>query len=251
MEINSTSKRWLVRLLFRVPYLVKLARFINSKVLSKAGITIVDVDSLMIATDWKARLLYFERLLRLLGNVEGDIVECGVWQGRSLICLAFLNSNSEKKRRIWGFDSFEGLPAPSKADMSSPTSIAEKGMFSDINEATLANNIRAVSFGQLDVESQVILVKGWFSDTLPKYDGSIALLHLDADLYDSTKCALENLWPTVTIGGIAAFDNYQEEDVWPGEKKAIDEYFSLHKEDTTIKMCKDLAFNRFYAIKLR
>jgi len=70
-------------------------------------------------------------------------------------------------------------------------------------------------------------------------------------LYDSTKCALENLWTKVAIGGIATFDNYQEEQTWPGEKKAIDEYFSLHKEDTEIKICKDLAYNRFYAIKLR
>ena len=250
MDAKDTSKPLLIRLLLRLPYLLKLAGLVNSKVLCKAGIRIVDADSLMIATGWKGRLLYFERLLSLLENVEGDIVECGVGAGHSLISLSFLNINSPKKRRIWGFDSFEGLPTPHQEDISSPTSIAKKGMFSEVCEATVLNNLRAVSFNEHNMNNQVTLVKGWFSDTLPKYKGSIALLHLDADLYDSTMCALKNLWPKVSVGGIAAFDQYQEEKVWPGEKKAIDEYFSLHKKDTKIKMFKDLAFNRFYVIKI-
>lgn len=134
--------------------------------------------------------------------------------------------------------------------MSSPTSIAKGRMFSDVSEGAVMNNLRTVSFGQPDEESQVTLIKGWFSDTLPKYDGSIALLHLDADLYDSTKCALDNLYPKVATGGVIAFDNYHEAHVWPGEKKAVDEYLSVHSEETKIRMYKDHIFNRFYAIKL-
>lgn len=256
MTAKNTSKPLFIRLLLRLPYLLSWAKLINSKVLDKAGFRIIDANRFMIgtgmkATAWKRSLLYFERLLGLVENIEGDVVECGVWQGHTLISLAFLNANSIRKRRIWGFDSFEGLPSPSKEDISTPTSIAREGMFNNVNEATVLNNLRAVSFGQHDVENQIRLVKGWFSDTLPEYDGPIALLHLDADLYDSTKCALENLWPKVAIGGIAAFDNYQEEHVWPGEKKAVDEYFNLHQKDTEIKMCKDLVFNRFYAIRVR
>ncbi len=127
-------------------------------------------------------------------------------------------------------------------------------MFSDVREATVLNNLRATGIDERDIENQITLVKGWFSDTLPKYNGSIALLHLDADLYDSTKCVLENLWSKVAVGGVVALDNYHEEHVWPGERKAVDEFFDLHKKDTKIKMFKmhkDFASERYYIIKVR
>lgn len=105
MEVKETRKPLLLRLLLRVPYLLKLAKLINLKVLDKAGLRIVDLDALMVATGmidrtWKRRLLYFERLLSRVEDVEGDIVECGVWKGESLTSLIFLNRNSIKKRRI-------------------------------------------------------------------------------------------------------------------------------------------------------
>src|SRR3990167_9000120 len=59
---------------------------------------------------------YFARLMRLIENVEGDIVECGVGAGRSLMYWLTLAYDSPKPRHLWGFDSFEGLPQPTEGD---------------------------------------------------------------------------------------------------------------------------------------
>jgi hypothetical protein len=56
------------------------------------------------------------------------------------------------------------------------------------------------------------LVKGWFSDTLPSYDfgalGYIGLVHMDADLYSSTKEALAHIGPYLRPGCYVVFDEF-------------------------------------------
>ena len=240
-----------LRFISESPSLSEASQRFNRNVLYKLGIRITAADNLVISNRWPDRLLYFERLLSLLKSVQGDIVECGVSEGMSLIIFAILNRTFSTKRHIWGFDSFEGLPTPSREDLSGLKAMARKGMFRYACEARVFSNLRGAGFDEHAIREQVTIIKGWFSDTLPKYDGSIALLHLDADLYDSTICALENLWPKVTIGGIAAFDEYHQSERWLGEKKAVDEYFSQHIENKSVKMCKDPFFNYYYIVKLK
>ena len=81
--------------------------------------------------------------------------------------------------------------------------------------------------GRLDEEvirERIHLIKGWFDKTLPNYEGRIALLHLDCDLYESYKLSLEILYDKVQPGGIIMFDEYGDVR-WPGAIKAIDEFF--------------------------
>jgi hypothetical protein len=59
--------------------------------------------------------------------------------------------------------------------------------------------------------------------------GSIALLHLDCDLYESYKLALETFYDKVQPDGVIMFDEYADER-WPGARKAIDEFF-VHKPE--------------------
>ncbi|MAG12554.1 hypothetical protein CL630_01950 [bacterium] len=55
----------------------------------------------------------------------------------------------------------------------------------------------------------VKVVKGFVQDTLPDNEiGDIAVLRLDMDLYEPTKCALEILYDNVVEGGIIVFDDY-------------------------------------------
>src|ERR1035438_7201264 len=61
----------------------------------------------------------------------------------------------------------------------------------------------------------------------------IALLNLDVDLYAPTKVALETLYPLVLKGGIVVFDEYGWEQ-WPGESRAVDEYFGALGEQPAI-----------------
>lgn len=251
MANRNLSEPWFLRFISESPSLLKASGWFHRKVLYKLGIRIVASSMLYTDQDWPDRLLYFQRLLSSVKNVQGDIVECGVGEGGTLIIFAILNRNSQIKRHIWGFDSFEGLPKPSREDLSSPKAMARKGLLVHAGEAAVLTKLRAAGFDEDAIRDQLTLIKGWFSDTLPKYDGSIALLHLDADLYDSTKCALENLWPRVAIGGITVFDEYHESETWPGEKKAVDEYFSRHIENKNVKMYRDPFYNRYYIVKLR
>ena len=75
------------------------------------------------------------------------------------------------------------------------------------------------------IRERVRLFKGLFDQTLPLYQGKIALLHLDCDLYESYMVALKNLYAKVVPGGIIMFDEYDDAR-WPGARKAIDEFFA-------------------------
>jgi len=155
------------------------------------------------------KILYFRRLLKQIKNIDGDIIECGVGKGQSLNMLIFLNWL--RGRTIYGFDSFEGFPPASVFDIQSRR---EKNPWRNVNFKEIKNRF-----------PEAIIVKGWFENTLPEYEGTIALLHLDCDLYSSYKTALGELYPKVSSGGIICFDEYKEPK-WPGATRAIDEYLN-------------------------
>lgn len=122
---------------------------------------------------------------------------------------------------LYGFDSFEGFPAPNVKDGVTP--ITGKDFWSNPSETVL----RVLKDGRIPeatVRDRVRLVKGFFDETLPRYQGKIALLHLDCDLCDSYKVALANLHGKVVPGGVIMFDEY-DDPRWTGAKLAIDEFF--------------------------
>ena len=84
-------------------------------------------------------------------------------------------------------------------------------------------------YGLLD--EQVVFVKGFFAETLPKAPvRSLSILRVDADLYQSTRDVLQNLYSALSTGGYAIFDDYQN---LPDCRRAIDEFRSEQgiKED--------------------
>jgi len=176
--------------------------------------------------------LYQRRLLETVATLQGDIVECGVGYGRSLLYWALLTREEGQGRWLWGFDSFEGFPEPSRWDQGLKAS--KKGRWRvDMTEAArlLSNSRFDVTMCRSDQmppaggEGAVLLVQGFFHESLPRFpERHIALLYIDADLYDSYKDALTWLYPRVVRGGIIAFDEYEQELKWPGAKRAIDEY---------------------------
>lgn len=147
-------------------------------------------------------------------RVPGAIVDCGVWNGGS----AVLMSNGAPSREVWMFDSFEGLPAPTDADGEGAvhwTGVA-KGTVQRVQEC----------FARYGPEVSPHIVKGWFEDTLPQAGqriGPVALLHLDADWYESMRLALETLYPLIVPGGFIAVDDYGHGG-FPGVKRAVDEF---------------------------
>lgn len=193
-----------------------------------------------------ARLLYFRRLMDLIAPLDGDVVECGVGRGHSLLMLASLVRDEGAGRKIWGFDSFEGFPEPAEEDRSHRN--PKKGEWGDTQVVEVRNLLLQGALDREFVRSQVTLVKGFFEDSLPKYRGdAIALLHLDVDLYESYLAALRELYPKVVHGGVVAFDEYMgttEHLNFPGAQRAIDEYFA-----GTGRIRRDQISGKYYVVK--
>ena len=193
------------------------------------------------------RFLYIKRLFDEVSELEGDIVECGVGRGNTFHFWAILCHDSTKLRRLWGFDSFEGIPEPTLEDVS-PRNL-KKG---EIGRGTLKGVLAMLVHSGLSpgwVRSRVTLVRGFFDESLSKYTGEqIALLHIDVDLYESYKIVLEMLYDKVVPGGIIMFDEYMgtiEHEHFPGAKKAVDEFFA----DLDVRIERDVAFGKYYLVK--
>ena len=167
------------------------------------------------------RYLYLKDMLEKVQNIEGDIVECGVSIGHGALLFTILSDYIGKPRTYFGFDSFEGFPSPIDKDETTP--IKGKGFWASPPEAVL-KVLRDGRISDEVIRERIHLVRGWFEDTLPKYSGNIALLHLDCDLYESYKLSLEVLYEKVPSGGAIMFDEYRDKR-WPGASKAIDEFF--------------------------
>ena len=229
--------------------LLKAADLLNRLLISKLEVQVISTRARVLRKGFFDRLLYFQGLFDLLEGVEGDVVECGVAGGESLAMLASLVRSSNMSRHIWGFDCWEGLPAPSNKDLASAKSIAAQGIFSHLGVENVLTTLRWYGFDDSEIKNEVTLAKGLFSETLPKYSGPhIALLHIDADLYNSYLDCLRCLWPKVGVSGIVAFDEYQATDEWPGARQAVDEFFS-QLAPGSLKLTQDTLFNRYYGVK--
>lgn len=162
---------------------------------------------------------HFERLIHQIDHIEGVIVECGIGKGGSLTQISSLIHNRLiRNREIFGYDSFQGLPRPSKYD-----NYYKEGrcVFAIDYVQQIVNMYSKIKYN---------IVPGWFSDTLVTYPKlPIAVLHLDVDVYTSYKECLETLYQYVQPGGLILFDEYSrptELAKWPGAKIAIDEFFN-------------------------
>ena len=71
------------------------------------------------------------------------------------------------------------------------------------------------------------------------------MLHLDVDLYDSYRVALNNLYPFVARGGIIAFDEYKNPTKYVGARQAIDEFLENKAEKPT----RGKKWDRYYVVK--
>ncbi|KAG2500294.1 hypothetical protein HYH03_001872 [Edaphochlamys debaryana] len=123
-------------------------------------------------------------------------------------------------RRYWGFDSFQGLPAPVDADKVGGMSVGEAGIMAAGQKDVEAH------FAAANVTELVTLTAGWFNETLPGATVEhIAFLRLDGDLFVSTWDGLVNLYPKVVPGGLVYVDDYG---AFNGCKLAVDLYRTQH-----------------------
>jgi O-methyltransferase len=144
-------------------------------------------------------------------GIPGDLVDCGVWNGGSTLLLA----SGAPAKEVWAFDSFEGLPEPTGPDPDYANDW--------VGEFVGSEAMLRTGFRDYGLDNPLHVMAGWFDQTLPaaaEQIESIAVLHVDADLYESVRTVLRTLYPKVSPGGWVAVDDYR---MWPGTKLAVDE----------------------------
>jgi hypothetical protein len=228
-----------------------IARRVNRVLSQTVGVQVIPGAARRVALSdaWFTRMLHLNRLLETVVPVPGDIVECGVASGTSLALMASLAKAQGQTRRIWGFDCWEGLPAPEDHDLGD-SSVAARGIFAEASPQKVIDELVAYGLGEDEISDRVTLVPGLFSETLPSYRAEIALLHLDVDLYQSYSECLTRLWPMVSPGGVVAFDEYEDTESWPGAKRAIDEFLVGLGTCQAERLSRDESSGKYFVVKV-
>lgn len=184
-------------------------------------------------------------------NVPGDLVECGVWRGGSVMLMAYaLLSRGCTDRTIWLYDTFDGASPPGDDDVQEISGRRARDIL-DERERSPEDPFWAVAPRAL-VESNLRrtgypmdcfrVVPGDVLATIPaESPASLSVLRLDTDWYQSTRHELEHLYPRLSRGGVLIVDDYG---YWRGARKATDEYFQtvdarplLNRIDYTGRIC--------------
>ena len=151
-------------------------------------------------------------------DIPGDIVECGTARGGSAALMGLTLKKRQARRMLWVFDTFEGLPAPSERDPDFEIAALYTGSclgtLDEVQEL----------FEKLGILAEANFVKGLFQTTVPKSEvGSIAVLHLDGDWYESVRVCLDHLYDRVSPGGVIQIDDYGH---WEGARAAVDDFMN-------------------------
>lgn len=168
-------------------------------------------------------------------NITGDIVECGVWKGGSMMAVAktFLGMGQVEKN-LYLFDTFEGMTKPTDFDVD----FMGKGMLEKFKMERISDESSKWNYASLDEVKKVMsetnypmekihFVKGKVEASLPSYaPAAISLLRLDTDWYESTNHELVHLFPRLTLGGVIIIDDYGH---YAGARKAVDDYLKQNK----------------------
>lgn len=170
----------------------------------------------------------------------GSLVECGVGRGGA---VAVMSLASGGRRPVWGFDSFEGMPALTKEDRDEGRKWVGVNCAGPRGLEEAQDTLRRFHV----LGAWVTLVPGWFETTLPQKAPQIspvAVLRLDNDWYRSTRFCLETLYRTVAPGGIVIIDDYH---AFAGCRTAVDEF--REKQDIRSPLVTTEATSEVYWIK--
>ena len=166
-------------------------------------------------------------------RIPGDIVECGVWRGGSMMAAALkLQALQSTQRTLWLYDTYTGMTPPTAEDREAVTGTPAQTLL-ETTEIGDGNNVWCVADEddvRRNMESthypieRIRFIKGDVAVTLTEHvPEEISILRLDTDWYASTKAELEKLYAKLIPGGICILDDYGH---WQGARQAVDEFFA-------------------------
>jgi len=180
-------------------------------------------------------------------RIAGDVVECGVWRGGSMMAVALaLIARGDTSRHLYMFDTFEGMSEPTEHDRDFAGGAAKdelartakgEGVWCEASLEDVQANLASTGYPR----ERLHFVKGKVEETIPgTLPERVALLRLDTDWYESTKHELHHLYPLLARNGVMIIDDYGH---WQGARRAVDEYFEkleepvyLHRVDYTARL---------------
>jgi hypothetical protein len=167
-------------------------------------------------------------------NIEGAIVECGVWRGGSTMCaLLALKEHKNFNREVFLYDTYEGMSEPTDKDkdilgeaaakqLANRTKNEEDVLWAYATLDSVKENIEKTGYPSQKIK----YVKGKVEDTIPAtIPDKIALLRLDTDWYESTWHEMVHLFPKLVKGGVIIIDDYGH---WAGAREAVDTYLKQY-----------------------
>lgn len=137
------------------------------------------------------------RILNLGAHIPGVIVEAGAYHGGSTAKLSLVSRLCNRQLAV--FDSFEGMPENNEAHGKSI--FGREHHFPKGSHTVAIDEVKSNVARYGDI-SRCRFYKGWFSDTMPKFKERVAVACINADLVQSTKDCLINLYPLMEKGGI-------------------------------------------------
>lgn len=171
--------------------------------------------------------------LKSLGVELGDYLEFGVSRGASMVCMHRVTKKLNLKSvRMFGFDSFEGMPESAKVEDDGTW---KPGQFaSTIDETRTFLNAYKIDW------TRTHLIKGWFEDSLNTATTEqfnirkASVIMVDCDIYSASKVALNYSLPMIKDYAVIFFDDWRD-DITFGEYKAYSEFLNenqhLHSEE--------------------
>jgi len=241
-----------------------------------------DVLQIYNLTHYGPLFHWFDFLINESWGIEGDVLEAGVWKGRSLISGAIALQENSINKTIYGFDTFSGFPE-SEDPRDEPSYFKEMfkaGLISAEHLSDHQTNMRHMSYiKKVAITSRTFSSSGDFSETDPMkilskaeylqlenlkvipgpfeetmnhnselYGNKWSAVLLDCDLYESYITTLNFVWPSLSIGGMVYLDEYYSLK-FPGARKACLEFLANKKVSYHHEIDKNNGFERWWVIK--
>lgn len=187
-------------------------------------VSIRKVDNLW-SDNISKRCRYFSLYQNMMSALDrnwgmGDVAECGVWKGHSAHMLATILKSRGFSGKFQIFDSFEGLSELTHNDLNERFTMNDEQANAQKDILTCSEDIVRANLAEFDFMQYF---PGWIPSRFPDVsDSTYILVHIDVDLYQPYRDAIEFFFPRLVDGGILAFDDYGLTQ-FPGAKTAIDE----------------------------